>query len=221
MQSKHEKKFWELWPACLESIQVVSGDLMALPDNRYESVKSKLKSLHNLSTTNEIEKVLKELWSFDQRFHGGILSFASIDFEWAIYSLCYLCKDREIIKHLLNIYILLLGNFIKDKLGMNFYNKTGTTLMGDVGHYLWEIQGLIEPEDHGLFDWHGNRNQMSVEHINNFLQFADISSLSNPDFPPRYVLLHFTNLQDPFSSEKDYLNAMEKFYSSNGYSIRI
>lgn len=126
-----------------------------------------------------------------------------------------------VIAHLLNIYVPLLGRYIQETLGMDFRTKVGSTFMDDVGHMLWDVEGLIEPKDHGLFDWHGNRNDLAPERIEQFLNFADLPALANPDFPPRWVLLHFTNLQCPFTSEEEYLRDLQVFYRDRGYSIGL
>lgn len=200
-------------------MEALYGQRMPPPDQRYEAVRARLQSLRQRPAANEVEKVLRQLWDFDGRFFGEALGFDSADYEWAIYSLCYLCKDETVIGDLLNIYVPLLGRYIQEMLGRDFHAKVGLTLMDDVGHVLWEIEGLIEPEDHDLFDWHGNRNDLPGEKIEGFLRFADLPPLPNPDFPPRWVLLHFTNLQDLFGSEGEYLRALQAFYVDRGYSI--
>jgi hypothetical protein len=136
-----------------------------------------------------------------------------------VYSLVYLGSDETIIKDILAIFPPLLGPFIRDTLGNDFRAKVGATFMGDVGHYLWDVQGLVEPEDHALFDWHGNRNQLSAEQIEQYLRAAELSPLTEPDFPPRKLLLHFTNLQDRFSSDAEYLRDLKAFYREKGYAL--
>jgi hypothetical protein len=193
---------------------------MPLFHERYEEVREPLRGR---MATNEIEKALRQLWAFDERFFGEVLGFDSDAYEWAVYSLCYLCKDEAVIGHLLNIYVPLLGRYIQETLGKDFRVKVGSTFMDDVGHVLWDMGGLIEPEDHGLFDWHGNRNDLPLERIDRFLNFADLQTLANPDFPPRWVLpiLHFTNLQSPFDSEEEYLRDLQAFYWDKGYSVSL
>lgn len=217
MQTKQAQQFCSQWPACLDAMEALYGQQMPLPHQRYEAVRKQLQRLRHQPAANEIQKALRTLWDFDERFWGETLGFGSADYEWAVYSLCYLCKDEMIIGHLLNIYVPLLGRHIQDMLGKDFRAKIGSTLMDDVGHVLWEIEGLIEPEDHDLFDWHGNRNDLPREKIENFLRFTDLPPLPNPDFPPRWVLLHFTNLQDPFRSDEEYLRALQEFYVDRGY----
>lgn len=91
--------------------------------------------------------------------------------------------------------------------------------MDDVGHYLWDVQGLIEPADHALFDWHGNRNDLSAEKIEHYLKIAGLPALSDPNIPPRKVLLRFTNLQDPFNSDAEYIHDLTEFYRQKGYAL--
>lgn len=203
MQMKQEQLFRSQWPACMAAMDSLYSRDMPLFHERYESVREQLSGR---MATNEIERALRELWAFDERFFGELIGFSAADYEWAVYSLCYLCKDEMVIEHLLNIFVPLLGRYIQETLGMDFRTKVGSTFMGDVDHVLWDIEGLIEPEDHGLFDWHSNRNNLSLERIEQFLNFADLPALANPDFPPRWVLLHFTNLQCPFTSEEEYLH---------------
>jgi len=228
-QSASEKMFLEQWPICIDSMQALYGKLMPLPDERYEQVADRLQSLRGRTATNETEKALRQLWDFDNRFYGEVRGFSSSDYEWAVYSLCYLCKDEEVIKHLLNIYIPLLGRFIQEEFGKNFRSKVGATFIDDVNHYLLEVQELIEAEvqelieteDHELFDWHGNRNQLSLERIESFLLLTELPPLPSPNFPPQQVLLHFTNFQWPFDSEAEYLQGLQEFYWDKGYSIRL
>ncbi|QOC22749.1 hypothetical protein IC757_00860 [Wenzhouxiangella sp. AB-CW3] len=219
MQTKQAQEFRNQWPACLDAMEALYGQRMPPPDQRYEAVRKQLQRLRHQPAANEIQKALRTLWDFDQRFWGETLGFDSADHEWAVYSLCYLCKDETIIGHLLNIYVPLLGRHIQDMLGKDFRAKIGTTFMDDVGHVLWDIEGLLEPEDHDLFDWHGNRNGLSREKIETWLRFADLPPLPSPDFPPRWVLLRFTNLQDSFGSEEEYLKDLQAFYVERGYSV--
>lgn len=221
MPSRLEIEFRRQWPACLASIRKVYGELMPLPNGRYERAAEQLERLDAKSAPNEIEKAVRALWNFDGRFCGDVLGFGSECYEWAVYSLCYLCHDEAMIEHLLNIYLPLLGRYLNDRLGSDFNNKVGLTFMDDVGDLLWERQGLIEPEDHGLFDWHGNRNDLPCERIASFLERADLPPLPHADFPPRWVLLHFANLQDPFESEEDYLRDLAEFYGDRGYRIPL
>lgn len=221
MQTKQAQQFREQWPTCLDAMEALYGQQMPLPDERYGQVRDRLQGLRHRAAANEIEKALRQLWDFDGRFFGELLGFGSGSYEWAVYSLCYLCKDEAVIGHLLNIYVPLLGRHIQETLGTDFRAKVGSTFMDDVGHVLWDMEGLIEPEDHGLFDWHGNRNDLSLERIEEFLNFADLPALVNPDFPPRWVLLHFTNLQCPFNSEEEYLRDLQAFYRDRGYSIGL
>lgn len=219
MPSRPEMEFRRQWPACLASIRKIYGELMPLPDQRFVRCAEQLDRLHKSSAPNEIEKAIRALWDFDGRFFGNLLGFSSGDYEWAAYSLCYLCHNSAMIEHLLNIYLPLLGRYMRDRLGADFRAKVGATFMDDVGHVLWDEQGLIEAEDHGLFDWHGNRNDLPPGRIATFLARADLPVLPHPDFPPRWVLLHFTNLRDPFDSEAGYLRDLAEFYNEQGYRI--
>lgn len=218
MQTKQEQLFRSQWPACLAAMDGLYGRDMPLFHERYESVRERLRGR---LATNEIERALRKLWAFDERFFGEQLGFSAADYEWAVYSLCYLCKDEMVIDHLLNVYVPLLGRYIQETLGMDFRTKVGSTFMDDVGHVLWDVEGLIEPGSHELFDWHGNRNDLSLERIETYLRFADLPPLPKPDFPPRWVLLHFTNLQSPFGSEEEYLRDLQAFYRDRGYSVEL
>lgn len=218
VRTKQEQQFQQQWPVCLDAMAALYGERMPPPDGRYEKAQQRLQGLRQWGSSNEIEKALRQLWDFDGRFFGETLGF---DCEWAVYSLCYLCKDETLMNHLLNIYVPLLGRYIQERLGMDFHNKIGATFMDDVGHVLWEVEGLIEPEDHGLFNWHGNRNELTAELIETRLSFADLPPLHNPDFPPRRVLLHFTNLQNPFESDEEYLRDLQDFYWEHGYSVEL
>jgi len=199
-------------------MEALYGQRMPLPDERYEQVRDRLQGLRQRAAANEIEKALRQLWAFDERFFGEVLGFS---YDWAVYSLCYLCKDGAVIRHLLNIYVPLLGRYIQETLGADFRAKVGSTFMDDVGHILWDVEGLIEPEDHGPFDWHGNRNDLSLRQIEAFLQFADLPPLPNPDFPPRRVLLHFTNLQDPFDTKAQNQRDLQEFYWERSYPVEL
>ena len=221
MQIKQEQQFREQWPECLDSMEALYGERMPLPDERYEQVRKQLQGSRQRAATNEIERALRQLRDFDGRYFGEVRDFSSGEYEWAVYSICYLCKDEAIIGHLLNIYVPLLGGYIHEALGRLFRAKVGSTFMDDVGHVLGDIERLVAPGDHELFDWHGNRNQLTLERIEAFLRYADLPPLQNPDFPPRWVLLHFTNLQDLFDSEADYLNDLQEFYWGRGYSIEL
>lgn len=217
MRYNHEKDFWENWPSCVDSIQDLYENQLILPDYRYEFIHDHLRSLRQNTSINEIDKVLRQLWNFDDRFFGEVTPFTEDDYAWATYSVVYLGKNKQAIQDLLTIFPLLLGQFLKQALGANIHTKIGATFMDDVGHLLWDVEQMVEPEDHGLFDWHGNRNQLSVEEINSLLQKAELLPLLNPDFPPRKVLLYFTNLQDPFDSDADYQHGLEEFYRDKGY----
>jgi hypothetical protein len=220
IQIDYKERFWTRWPACVEAIQsLYQRTGFTLPDHRYELVRDRLESLQINASTNEIEKALRRLWDFDERFCGEVLPFTADDYAWAVYSLVYLGSDETIIKDILAIFPPLLGPFIRDTLGNDFRAKVGATFMGDVGHYLWDVQGLVEPEDHALFDWHGNRNQLSAEQIEQYLRAAELSPLTEPDFRPRKLLLHFTNLQDRFSSDAEYLRDLKAFYREKGYAL--
>jgi hypothetical protein len=63
------------------------------------------------------------------------------------------------------------------------------------------------------------RNQLSAEQIEQYLRAAELSPLTEPDFPPRKLLLHFTNLQDRFSSDAEYLRDLKAFYREKGYAL--
>jgi len=216
MQSKQEEQFWAQWPACLNSMESLYGQQMPLPDDRYKQTKDCLQKLRGGAAVSEIAKVLGELWNFDERSFGFTLD----DYGWAVYSLCYLSKDEIIIQHLLNIYMPLLGTYIQEALGENFHSKVGVTFIEDVDHVLWDVQGLIEPEDHGLFDWYVNRNELPIGRIEDFLRMAGLPPLKNSNYPPRYVLLRYTNLcGDPFSSDENYLQGLRKFYLEQGYYV--
>lgn len=221
MQSIQERQFREQWPVCLEAMEDLYGNGLLLASERFEQVHERLQNVRQRATTNEIERALRQLWSFDERFFGELIGFRAADYEWAVYSLCYLCKEEEVIDHLLKMYVPLLGRYIQESLGSDFRSKVGSTFMDDVGHVLWDVEGLSEPEDHGLFDWHANRNDLPLERIERFLNFADLQTLANPDFPPSWVMIHFTNLQNPFDSEGEYLDAMQEFYWDKGYSINL
>jgi hypothetical protein len=53
--------------------------------------------------------------------------------------------------------------------------------------------------------------------IEQHLRLTGLSPLPERDFPPRYVLLHFTNLrQDEFDSDVDYLRSLAEFYRGKG-----
>ena len=55
--------------------------------NRYEVVHDRLRDLRDRASTNEIEKALRHLWNFDERFFGALLPFTTDDYAWAAYSL--------------------------------------------------------------------------------------------------------------------------------------
>jgi len=200
-ENLEDKQFWTKWKRSLNSLYEYSN-FMEMDEESLFFFNKDLSDLSKVKSFNDLEKSIRSLWNFDQRFFGGVMSY---NYDWAVYSLCYLCKDEEVINHLLNIYIPLLGNDIKQELGKNFNQKVGATFVDDVGHYLWDIQGLLEPEDHGLFDWHGNRNDLTQEQIIGYLKFAGLPVLDNSDFPPKDVFFHFTNIQSIGISEKEYL----------------
>ncbi|VAX09414.1 hypothetical protein MNBD_GAMMA25-972 [hydrothermal vent metagenome] len=116
---------------------------------------------------------------------------------------------------------ILMQRFIQESLGGDFRAKVGSTFMDDVDHELWNIDKLIVQKNHGLFDWHANRNSLYLKRIEDLLHIADLPPLQNPDFPPRWVLLHFTNQQDSFNSEEEYLRNLQGFYWEQGYSIEL
>jgi hypothetical protein len=175
--------------------------------------------LRDRASTNDIEKILRQLWNFDERFFGELIG-NNDDYVWSVYSLVYLGQNEGVIKNLVSIYPLLVNSrFIRNRLGSDFQMKVRATFMDDVGHYLWEVQGLIEPEDHALFDWHGNRNALPIEQIEYHVRQAGLAPLTNPDFSPRKVLLHFTNLQDPFGSDDEYVHELRAFYRERGYVL--
>ncbi|WP_075881852.1 hypothetical protein [Vreelandella massiliensis] len=216
MQTNQEQQFREQWPACLDAMEALYGKRMPLPDHRYEATREQLQRLRQRPEANEIEKAVRQLFDFDGRFCGLLMGY---DYEWTVYSLCYLCKDEAFIKDLLNIYVPLLGGYMQESLGRSFHLMTGSTFMDDVGHVLWDVEGLIEFEDHDLFDWHGNRNDLSNKQIEAWLRLADLPPLPNPSFPPRRILLQFTDLLDHFDSEDEYLRDLKNFYDERGYTI--
>ena len=97
MQTKQEQKFCEQWPACLDSMEALYAEQMPLPDECYQHARESLQGLRQQAATNEIEKALRQLWAFDERFFGEVPGFGSGLYEWAVYSLCYLCKDEKVI----------------------------------------------------------------------------------------------------------------------------
>lgn len=219
MNANDENRFWSQWPTCLASLEEVYCRLMPLPDGRSQQVLPWLQRLHGRPALNEIERELRKLWMFDGRFLGEVRDFGKNEYAWAVYSLCYLAKDWNLAVHLLQIYVPLLGIFIRRAFGEVFRTKVGATFMDDVGHLLWDVEGLLKPDDHELFDWHGNRNTFSPAEVKMLLDMAQLPPLRNLDFPPRRLLLRYTTLQDPFPSERHFQRALLRFYTEKGYPI--
>ncbi|MCP5427456.1 MAG: hypothetical protein H6964_12030 [Chromatiaceae bacterium] len=88
-----------------------------------------------------------------------------------------------------------------------------------IGHVLWDVEGLSESGEGVLFVWLDNRNDFSLERIEAFLQFADLPPLQNPDFPPRWVLLHFIQLcihHIPGIQKKNICSLSRRFIATKG-----
>lgn len=216
------RRFWKAWPHCVDAIGRLDGEVMPLPDDRFAPFVPQLPVVRTIRSIGDEERFLSGVHDFDRRFCGPAFGYDAGGYEWAVYSLCYLGRPTEMIDLILRAYVpLLRSRFVLDALGRAFRMKLGSTFMESVGHYLWDVQGLDEPEDHGLFDWHGNRNRLAPAKIHGFLEVAGLPPLPHADFPPRWVLLHFTNLQDPFDSEQHYLRDLEAFYRRRGYRVRL
>ena len=202
-----KEQFWTRWPSCINSIRAFYGELTP---QWLEKIENHL-GLREKSSTNEIEKALRELWDFDEGFVGDLFhGFNPNEYEWAVYSLCYLCEDEETVQHILNIYPPLLGKYIKRELGGNFCSKVQSTFIGEVNHVLWEVQELEEPGLNEMFNWSGNRNYFPEKQIEEFLEYADFPLLVDPDIPPRRVYLYFNYMHDPFESDEEYEEAMRE-----------
>lgn len=215
------RQFWKAWPRCVDAIGRLYGERMPLPDERFTPFVPQLPSIRSTQSIGDVERFLSGVHDFDGRFCGAAFGYDPGGYEWAVYSLCYLARRAEMIDLILAAHVpLLRSRFVFDALGGTFRVKLGVTFMEAVGHYLWDVQGLDEAEDHGLFDWHANRNRLAPSKIHASLGFAGLPPLPHPDFPPRWVLLHCTNLQDPFDSEEHYLRDLEAFYRKRGYRVR-
>lgn len=203
---------------CIDALEAVYENQTPLPNYRFELLHKQFLASRNRPTVNETERLLRNLWSFDERFFGETIPFSSWEYEWATYSLVYLAKEKDFICNILKIYPFLLSDFSKELFGREFWTKTGATYMDHVGHYLWEVQGLnFETHDY-IFDWHRNRNKLTPEEICSFLEKTNLPPLLNPDYPPQKVLCYFLN-SNTFNCEADYLRELALFYEDKGYSV--
>src|SRR5262245_40700289 len=107
MPYEDETLFWKQWPTCVEALRTLYEGALIFPD--YELVHDSIQRLRCQASTNDIEKILRQLWNFDERFFGEPLPFREQDYAWAVYSLVYLGQDESVIEKLLSIYPPLLG----------------------------------------------------------------------------------------------------------------
>lgn len=210
-------RFWEQWPALLAALIHKYEALMPHPDSGFHQLRQQMEYLRHGGSINEVRKLLADLWDFDERFFGDPFGY---DYNWPVYSLVYLAQQSEIIDQLLKIYVPLLTNdYVAHSCGRHFCDMVGSTFVDDVAHYLYDIQGLQEADDHEFFDWHANRNRLPASTIQQFLAYAGLPPLHQPDYPPSWVLLRFTNMQYQPDSEISFQLDLWQFYRNQGHVL--
>lgn len=158
---------------------------------------------------------ISTVWRFDKRFTGSIraedaLGFGGVndlEFSRAVYSLVYLCRNLNIIDLFLKAYVPLLRPGIWSD---EVHARIVSTFLDDVMHLLYDVQGMEEAGSHESFDWRANRNDLNGEQIAEFLHFAGLPSLEDPNIPPQDIWIIHTNVQTV--PEAEYIGMMQDIY---------
>jgi hypothetical protein len=152
-----------------------------------------------------IQRFLRSIWRFDQRFFGeGPFPDSS---EWAVYSLVYLGKTEELIELMLRAFIPLLRPGLWDS---SFRSMIGSTFGDDVGHLIYDVEGMEGAGYHEPFNWRANRNNLHPVKIKALMEYTGYPPLADPDIPPQHVWILHTNLQ-PFADE-EYVERLRALY---------
>ena len=220
-QFKTKTEFDAAWPNSVAAMAELFEAHLILPDYRYELHHEALQRTRDRPATNEIERVLRRLWQFDERYFGEMIGGSRSDYQWAVYVLLYLGKDHKAIDLTLRAFLPLLGGYALKEFGQNFCRKVCSTFHDDVGHLLWEVQDAEYPDRGEWFDWHGHLNALSDEDRASLLDQAGLPPLRNPSFPPFSVMQYM--ISDPVRmghpTSRQLRRDLERHYREQGYDF--
>jgi len=218
---KDKTAFEVAWPASVSAMAELFGAHLILPDYRYELHDDALHATQRRPAANEIERALRRFWQFDERYFGEMIGGGRSDFQWAVYVLVYLGKDRRTIDLLFRTFLPLLGDYAFKEFGRNFCRKVCSTFRDDVRHLLWDVQDAQYPESGDWFGWHGHLNGFSDENRTSLLEEAGLYPLKNPSFPPFSVMQYL--IADPVRmghpSSRQLRRMLEQQYLERGYDV--
>ena len=185
---KEKADFEAAWPDSVAAIAELFETRLTMPDYQYELYHDTLHRTLGRLAANEVERVLRRLWRFDERYFGEVIGGGRSDYQWAVYVLAYLGQDIRTVDLMFKAYLPLLGDHAFREFGRDFCRKVCLTFHDDVGHLVWDVQGAEEPDGGDWFDWHGHLNGFHDDNRASLIEQAGLSPLRHPSFPPFSVL---------------------------------
>lgn len=173
---------------------------------------SVLHAFHDPGSAEAVVAFVSSVGGFRDRFHGDSDNDSDYLYARAVYGLVYLAKSAPIAELLLSAYVPLLRPGLWDR---PFRFRVAHTFWGDVGHLLYEVEGLDEAGDHEPFDWLGNLNDRDESDRARLLADTGLRPFDHPGFPPQDVWITHTNVM-PIPDE-DYHEVLRDLYRERGY----
>jgi hypothetical protein len=214
------EEFAAIWPRSVDTMADLYERRTVMPDYRYELSHDALQRTRAHAAPNEIERAIRRLWTFDDRFHGNMIGGGKSDYIWAVYVLVYLGQSSTVVEQLLTTYVPLLGGYAVREFGENWCRKVCSTFMDDAGHMIWDVQEARYPRNGDFFDWHGHLANRSEPERRMFLDFAGVPPLRHPSFPTAPIMsrmMDSVHLGAPSSTAMHRM--MVRFYRSIGHVV--